>query len=141
MGGVADPGQVERLPCDAADRDHLTAVGESVDEAAAGLALSRAWACGSSGIARPVRMRRHGVPEQDVVGEPEPLEDAVDDRRRGLGRAGTGELALGRERDPRDARAPVAGRLADQQEAGARPGLEVCAQAALAAALRRDRMR
>ena len=51
-----------------------------------------------------------------LVLEPELGEDAVDDRRAGLGRAGAGQLALGRERDPGDSRAAIARGLADEQE-------------------------
>jgi hypothetical protein len=82
-----------------------------------------------------VRVRRHDVPEQDVVLELELLERAVDDRRRRFGRPGTGELALGRERQPADARAAVAGRLADEEVARAGVPRQVVLQP-LAAELR-----
>ena len=48
---------------------------------------------------RRAGMRRHDVPEQHVVVEPELGEHAVDDRRRRLGRPAARELALGGERD------------------------------------------
>jgi hypothetical protein len=79
-------------------------------------------------VAGTVRMRRHHVPEQDVGRELELRERAVDDRRRRLGRPRAGELALGREREPADTRAAVAGRLADEQVPGSRPPLQVAPQ-------------
>ena len=60
-------------------------------------------------------MRRHEVPEQDLVLEPELGQRPVHDRGGRLGRPGPGQLALGGERDPGDARSAVAGRLADEQ--------------------------
>ena len=63
-----------------------------------------------------VWMCRDDIPEQDVVLEPELAQNAVNDRRARLGRAATRELPLGRERDPADARAAVAGRFADEQD-------------------------
>jgi hypothetical protein len=70
-------------------------------------------------------MRRDEVPEQHAVLEPELGQRSLHDRRRRLRRPVTGELALGRERDPRDACAAVAGRLADEQDAGFTPFSEV----------------
>ena len=61
-------------------------------------------------------MGRHDVPEQHLLVELELGEDAVDDRRRRLGRPGAGELTLGGERDAGDSRAAVAGGLADEHE-------------------------
>ena len=65
---------------------------------------------------RRARMRRDEVPEQDVVLEPELRERPLHDRRGRLRRPAAGQLALGGERNPRDARAAVAGRLADEQD-------------------------
>ena len=59
------------------------------------------------------------------LGEPELAEHAVDDRRRRLGRARAGQLPLGGERDPRDAGAAVAGRLADEQDRRVRALVEI----------------
>jgi hypothetical protein len=86
-------------------------------------------------VAWKVRMRRHHVPEQDIGVELELRERSVDDRRRRLGRAGAGELALRGERDPADARAAVAGRFADEQVPRVRPPRQVVPQP-LAAELR-----
>jgi hypothetical protein len=61
-------------------------------------------------------MRRDDIPEQDVLLEPKLRENAVDDRRAGLGRPAAGELPLRRERDSRDARAPVTGGFANEQQ-------------------------
>jgi hypothetical protein len=44
------------------------------------------------------------------------VEHAPDDRGRRLGGPAAGQLALRRERDPRDAGAAVAGRLSDEQD-------------------------
>jgi len=75
--------------------------------------------------ARGARMRRHDVPEQDVLREAEAPEDAVDDRRRRLGRTAAAELPLGGERQAADAGAAVAGRLADEQKRRVEPRFEV----------------
>jgi hypothetical protein len=65
------------------------------------------------------------VPEEHCRLQTELLENAVDDRRRRLGRATAGELPLGREGDAREAGATVAGRLADEEQAGTFPRVEV----------------
>jgi hypothetical protein len=77
------------------------------------------------GPAAVVRVSRDDVPEQHVLGEAELVERPLHDRRRGLGRAPSGDLPLGRERQPADACAAVAGGLADQEIAGLRVTLEV----------------
>jgi len=59
-------------------------------------------------------MRRDDVPAEDV--EVELGKRPPNDRRRRLGGACAGELALGRERDPADPRAPIARRLADEDD-------------------------
>ena len=61
-------------------------------------------------------MRRHDVPEEHSLLEVELSERAMDDGRRGLGGADARELALGRERDPRDPRPAVPGSLADEKD-------------------------
>jgi thiamine pyrophosphokinase len=73
-------------------------------------------------------MRRHDVPQEDDVGEIELHEHALDDRRSRLARPGARELALGRERDPRDPCATVAGRLSDEQDTRVPRALEVRGQ-------------
>ena len=60
---------------------------------------------------------------------PELGEDAVDDRRRGLGRTGAGQLSFGGERDARDPCAAVTGRLADEQESRAYALAEIALEA------------
>ena len=79
----------------------------------------------TSGTPGAVRMRRHEVPEQHVVGDPELGERAVHDRRAELGGAGAGQLPFGGERDPRDPRAVVARRLADEDDRRARSPAQV----------------
>jgi hypothetical protein len=74
--------------------------------------------CGLTGT---MRMRGDDVPEQDVLLDPELAEHAVDDRRRRLGGPRSGQLALRGEGNATDARAAVAGRLADEQKPS--PGL------------------
>ncbi|HEV3477941.1 MAG TPA: hypothetical protein VG144_00675 [Gaiellaceae bacterium] len=66
-------------------------------------------------LTRTVWVRRHHVPEQNVRLELQLRECTVDDRRRRLRRAGARELTLGGEREPADARAAVAGGLADEE--------------------------
>jgi hypothetical protein len=68
-------------------------------------------------------MRRDDVPAERV--ELELRERALDDRRRRLGRPASGQLALGRERDPGDARAAIAGGLAHEQDACSAVLLEI----------------
>src|SRR4051794_22942462 len=70
-------------------------------------------------------MRRDYVPEEHLVLDAELGEHAVDDRRGRLCGAGARELALGRERDPADARAAIAGGLADEYARRAPTSLEI----------------
>src|SRR5205823_11852234 len=65
------------------------------------------------------RVRRDDVPEENLVLEVELGEHAVDDRRRRLGRPRPRELPLRGERNPRDTRAAIAGRFADEQDSRA----------------------
>jgi hypothetical protein len=76
-------------------------------------------------LAVAVGVSGHHVPQQHVRVELELRERAMDDRRRRLGRARAGELALGRERKSADACAAVAGRLADEQVPRLRPPIQV----------------
>ena len=70
-------------------------------------------------------MRGDDVPEQHVLLEPELGQHAVDDRRRRLRRARSGQLPFGRERQTGDAGAPVAGCLADEDDRSVSRALEV----------------
>jgi hypothetical protein len=70
-------------------------------------------------------MGRDDVPEQDVVAELELLERLLDDRRRGLRRAGSRELPLGGEGQAADAGTAVAGRLPGEEQGCVRVGVEI----------------
>ena len=133
---MAHVGAAERGVRDAAHRDNLPSRCELIGEDAALFHLA----------ARRRTVRRFGsgmcrddVPEEHVVLDAELGEDAVDDRGRRLGRAGAGEEPLRRERDPRDAGAPVARRLADQEDPRRRARVEIGREpvAALGSARRR----
>ncbi len=91
---------------------------------------------------RPVRalgarVRRHDIPEEDVALDSELCEHRVDDGRGRLGRPGAGELALGGQRNARDARPAIAGRLGDEEEARAAPLGEIRGEPSPAGARRR----
>ena len=84
-------------------------------------------------------MGRHRVPEDHPPLGPELVQHPVHDRPRRLapapcgagrpvGLAPAGQIALGRERDPRPAHALVAGRLTERDDVGARPLGQVRAQ-------------
>ena len=96
------------------DRDQAAAARDTFEKRRGGLHLDARRP--------PIRIRaiglvwmcRDDVPEQDVVLEPELGEHAVDDRRARLRRPGARELALGRERDPGDARPAVPGGFSHQ---------------------------
>src|SRR6188472_3983629 len=122
MARVADVGRTQSLLRDAADGEHTATPSELARkrEAGANLVSPR----------RPVERRgagvsRDDVPQQNALLELQLREDALDDRRRGLGGAGAGELALRGERDPGDTRTAVAGCLADEQQPCFLPGFEV----------------
>lgn len=89
--GVADPREPQSALGDAADGDNASSLGERREELDAGgdLSIRRLSVRG-----RGPRMRRHDVPEEDVVLDPELVEHAVDDRRARLGRSRAGELSL-----------------------------------------------
>ena len=114
--GVPDVRRAGHLLREPADGDEAAAARDTFEKRRGSLHL---------GARRPpIRIRaiglvwmcRDDVPEEDVVLEPELREHAVDDRRARLGRPGAGELALGGERDPGDARPAVPGGLADQHD-------------------------
>jgi hypothetical protein len=68
---------------------------------------------------------RDDVPEQGLLVEPELGQHAVDDRRARLGRAGSRELALGREGDAADPRSAITGGLPDEEQERVGTRLEV----------------
>jgi hypothetical protein len=74
-------------------------------------------------------MRRDDVPEQHVLLDVELSEHAMNDRRRRLGGPGAGNLALRREGETADACTAIAGRLADEEIAGALSTIKVARQA------------
>src|SRR5215471_4240553 len=117
----------ESLGRDASDRDRAAPSGDVGEKGCARLDL----ASGRSAVrGLGPGVRRHDVPEQHLVLDAELGEDAMDDRCGRLGRAGAGQLALGREGDPADPRAAVAGRLADEDDLCAGSCLEVRAETA-----------
>ena len=92
--------------------DHPAVAGELAKERQPGLDLGprrtaiRGLRAGMGG---------NDVPEEHLLFDPELGKRAMHDRRRGLGRPGTGQLTLGGEGDARDAGAAVAGGLADER--------------------------
>jgi hypothetical protein len=111
---------------DAADREHAAALCELTCKRHASLDL----VAGRPSI-RTLRSRmgRDDVPEQNVVLDIEVRENAVDDRRGRLARAGSRQLAFGCERDPGNACASVTGSFADEQQRGVVTFFEVVREA------------
>ena len=106
---MADVRGAEVRVRDATDRDLLVRPGREGARRTEGPRATSAPRC-SVDRRRP-GMRRHDVPEEDALLEPELCKHAVDDRRRGLIRARAGQLPLGGERNPgicarRDTRPP-----------------------------------
>ena len=131
---MADVRRVERRLRDAADGEHAAAARELSGERQPGLDLRAASACGST-VAVPgcVGTTFH---RSTASLEAELVEHAVDDRRRRLAGRLSRELPLGGERDAGDARAAVAGRLADEQQRRVGAGVEVARRGARRAARR-----
>ena len=100
---------------EAADGDDRAASRELVEERPRVLDLDARGTAVAVRAIREVRVRRHDVPAERLLLESELCERAADDRGGRLGGAAAGELPFRGERDPGDARAAVAGRLADQQ--------------------------
>jgi len=123
---MPDVRRVEDCFCDAADGEHATAARELARERQAGFDFGALWCA-----VRRCRagMSRHDVPEENGVLKLELFERAVDDRRGRLAGRRAADLAFGRERDPRDARAAVAGRLADEQDRSVGAFVEVAIEA------------
>jgi hypothetical protein len=76
-------------------------------------------------FAASVRMRRHDVPEQNALFEPQLGEHAVDNSRSRLRGPGSRQLTLGRKRQTGDTRASIARRFADEQNRGIPPEVQV----------------
>jgi len=130
MGGVTDVWSAERLFRKASDCEHASALGKALDEPQPVGDLGGAWTAVGKRRAGAVGVGRHEVPEQDVVGDPELCERSVHDRRADLGRPGTGQLPLGREREPGNARSAIARCLTDQQQRSIAAGGEVVVETA-----------
>ncbi len=109
--------------------DHPAASREGGEKRSARSDLSRSRAPVRLRIARAMRMRRHDVPEDRPLRYPELAERPPDDRRRRLGRPGSGELPLGGERDPGQTGAAVSGRLSDEEDVRLAALLEVGGEA------------
>lgn len=113
MGRVSHVLAAQRFVGDPADGDDATFAGELGHEPRARFDLGT----GRPAVARlGARMRRDDVPEEDVFLELELGEHTLDDRRRRLGGACAGQLALRGEGNARDARTPIARRLSDEEE-------------------------
>ena len=113
-------------------RDPLGKPPDGQDPAAAGEFLEERQGRLHLGPGRPaVRalgagMRRDDVPAEHL--EPEVRQRPLNDRRRRFGGARAAQLALGREGDPREARAAEARRLADEKETRSGSPLEIVAE-------------
>ena len=122
MRRVTDARHAERALGDPPDGDDTPTPCQSSHEPTPGLDLVR----GRETVRRRgAWMRRHDVPEEDGDRQTQLCQNALHDRRRRLRRTRAGELPLRGERDPRDAGAAVARRLADEQELRLAPRLEV----------------
>jgi hypothetical protein len=122
---VADVGRARHLLGDPPDRDDTAAARDRFEEPRGSLHLDARRPPVRIRPAGLVRMGRYDVPQEDVGLDPELGERAVDDRRGRLGRALAGQLPLGGERDPRDARTQVTGGFPDQDDGGVATFFEV----------------
>src|SRR5438132_7218740 len=123
MGGVADIRGARDPLGQPADGQDPAAGGELLEERERGSDLGRRRAA--------VRARRARMSGDDVPAERVQLElrqCPLDDRRGRLGRTAARELALGRERDPRDARPAEPCRLSDEQQGRVGTVLQVTAK-------------
>ena len=119
---MADVRSARRRGGNPADREDAAPFGEALDERNAGLDLGAGRAT-VRGLGAGVGRDR--VPAERLLLEAELGEDGADDRRRRLGGAGAGQLALRGERDAADTGATVAGRLTDQEERGGLSRVEI----------------
>src|SRR4051812_24792155 len=122
MAWVTQVRSAERGLRAAADGNYAAASGQLAGERKARLDLG---AAGSPVRGRAARMGGDDVPEQHALLELQLRQHAMDDGRARLRGAAAGELALGGERDPGDARAAGACRLADKQDRRLGTRLEV----------------
>jgi acylphosphatase len=129
VGGVADVGAAEVTLREAADGDDAPATGELGEERRRGLDLGRRRRPVRGRLAGAVWVRRHEIPEEDAVGEPELRERPLHDRGRRLGRAGAGELALRGEGQAGDAGAAIPRGLADDEHGSVPARLEIADEA------------
>ena len=111
------------------DGEHASAASELGEEGSTALDLGPARSAVRPRPARQVRVCGDQIPEEHLLCKAELREHAVDDRRAGLARLPAAQLTLGGERDAAHARAPVSGRLADEQEPGAPTRLQVALEA------------
>src|SRR5213593_2876611 len=123
---MANVGSFERSLRDTSNGEHTAPAPELPRERQCRFDLGACWRA-----VRPcrARVRRHHVPEEDVVLEVQLGKYAVHDRRGCLSRTAAGELALGGERDAGDARAAVAGGFADEEQRCVRALIEVARKA------------
>jgi hypothetical protein len=119
---MADVRRIEHGGREPADRDGATAAGHVGEERERRIHLG---ARGASVRAEGSRMRRHDVPQEHGLLDPELVEHAVDDRRRRLGGAAAGQLPLRRKRETADPCAAISGRLADDHDRRVGTGGEV----------------
>lgn len=130
MRGVTHVGRPQSSLSESPDRDHASTRRELLDEPAGRGDLRVGRPPVRLRLTRLVRVRRDEVPENDVVDDPEFREGPMDDRRADLGRPGTGQLPLGREREPGNARSAIARCLTDQQQRSIAAGGEVVVETA-----------
>jgi hypothetical protein len=119
---MADVRRIEHGGSEPSNRDHAAAARHLVEERERRVDLAARRA--AVGAMRS-RVRRHDVPQENGILEPELAEHAADDGRGRLGGAAAAHLPLGRERETADARAAIAGRLADERDGRVGTRIEV----------------
>jgi hypothetical protein len=129
VGGMSDVRSAEHGVSQAPDCDNTPSARELGEEHPAAFDLGRRRAPIRVRAAREMRMRRHQVPEKDVLLQTQVGQDAMDDRCGRLAGRTARQLALGRERDAAYARAAITGCLADEKETRRTPAFEVTLQA------------
>jgi hypothetical protein len=124
-GRMTDRGRPERALRQPADGDDAAAVGELVEERLRRGHLFPGRTAIRIRPSRQVRVRRDDVPAERLFLETELGDHAPHDRRRRLGRSGAGQLPFRGEGDAGDARSPIAGSFAHQEERSLGSRLEV----------------